>query len=116
MSVDAYITRKNKIWVDEINKTYYDNNDGEGLIEYVHTSEECCINFSTQDHIRDLILEYGGHDYTDEDWNGTIELGLDDFEALYENEYFDDEDDIESIEQMKRYFDEGHYFLIFNCY
>lgn len=116
MSVDAYITRKKYIWVNEDRGFFQYDNNGENLTKYVHTSEECCINFSTQDHIRDLILEYGGHDYTDEDWNGTIELGLDDFEALYENEYFDDEDDIKSIEQMKRYFDEGHYFLIFNCY
>lgn len=44
MSVRAYITREKNIWVDEVNKTYYDNNDGDGLVKYTHTDHEYAIN------------------------------------------------------------------------
>lgn len=116
MSVRAYITREKDIWVDEVNRTYYDNNDGDGLVKYTHTDEEYCINIWHQDHLIEKLLDYGAEDYSNNDFVGEIEIGFEDFEAFYENTHWENKEDIESIKLIKKYFDEGNDWLILKCY
>lgn len=116
MSVRAYIVRKEVIYVDENNNIYEKAPEGVPTKEYIHKDQEYCFSCWSQDHIRQLILDYGGDDYTNCDCVGELEIGLDDFDALYDNESFDDPDDKESIDKMRKYFDEGNWYLTLNCW
>ena len=116
MSVRAYITRRKTIWVNEDAGFFQYNNNGENLTKYVHESEEYCLNIWHQDELLEELFKWGAEDYTNHDFAGHIEIGLDDFEAFYENTYWEDLVDIESIDKIKKYFDEGNYWLVLNCY
>lgn len=116
MSVRAYIVREKMIWVNEDAGFFQYDNNGENLTKYVHKDQEYCFSCWSQNHIRQLILDYGGDDYTNCDSVGEIEISIDDFKELYENESFDDPEDQESIEKIKKYFDEGNYYLTLNCW
>ncbi len=115
MSVRAYIVREDDIYVDENNKVYKRAPEDVSTKKYTHKDQEYCFSCWSQDHIRQLILDYGGNDYTNIDCVGEIEIGLDDFDALYDNEYFEGED-LESIEKIRKYFDEGNWYLTLNCW
>ena len=116
MSIVAYIVREDIIYVDENKNIYKEAPESVATKKYIHKDEELCFSCWSQDHIRRLILDYGGDDYTNYDCIGEIVIGLDDFEALYDNESFDNPEDEESIEKMKRYFDEGNYLLTLSCW
>lgn len=117
MSIRAYITREKNIWVDEVNKTYYDNNDGDGLIKYTHTDLECVINIWRQDRLIEEMLNYGAEDYTNDDFVGDIEMSKEDFETMVEHSNMSfTADDLESIKIIKKYFEEGDDWLILTCY
>ena len=115
MSVRAYITRETVVYIDDNDTVYRKAPEGIATKKFIHTDEEFCINVWHQDHLIQLILDYGGDDYTNDDWVGEIEIGLDDFDALYDNESFEG-DDLESIEKIRKYFDEGNWYLTLNCW
>ena len=117
MSVRAYITREKDIWVDEVNKTYYDNNDGDGLIKYTHTDHEYVINIWHQDELIEEMLNFGAEDYTNQDFVGVIEMGKEDFYSMINNSDLNfTEDDWDSIEDIRKYFEEESDWLILTCY
>lgn len=117
MSVRAYIKRERSIWVDEKNRTYYNNNNGEGLMKYTHTDNEFAFNIWHQDDFLQTLLDFGAEDYTNHDFVGTIEMGKEDFESMLENckkEW--SADDWKSIKVIQNYFKEGWNWVEFDCY
>lgn len=117
MSVRAYITRETSIWVDEVNKTYYNNNDGEGLIKYTHTDHEYVINIWHQDRLIQEMLNYGAEDYTNQDFVGDIEMGKEDWDTMLEHcKKIWSPEDWDSINTIDKYFREESDWLILTCY
>ena len=115
MSVKAYIIREKTIYVDEKNKTVHDTRINENLVKYTHEDQEYCFDIWRQEKLLESLLDYGAEDYTNDQFLGTIEIGLDDFEAFDENTYWEDESDQESINKIRKYF-EDNYWLILKCY
>lgn len=117
MSVRAYIVREKYIWVNEDAGFFQYNNDGDNLTKYVHQDEEYCINITHQSNLVEEMIYHGACDCTNMDFSGTIEMLEEDFEDMLddENVHFT-EDDLESIEIIKNYFEEGWDFVTFNCY
>lgn len=117
MSVRAYIERERSIWVDEVNRTYYDNNDGEGLVKYTHTDKEFAFNIWHQNEFLEELLNFGAEDYTNQDFLGNIEMSKEDFESMIENsKRILSNEDWESIEVIQNYFKEGWDWIVFDCY
>lgn len=116
MSVRAYIVREKYIWVNEDRGFFQYNNDGENLTKYVHQDEEYCINITHQGNLIEEMIYHGANDYTNMDFSGIIEMFKEDFEDMLndENVHFT-EDDMESIEIMKKYFEESS-LMTLNCY
>lgn len=117
MSVRAYIVREDIIWVDKENKTFYDRyEDDKDLIRYAHKSEEFCFNFWAQDDFAEIIRDYCCYDGTNIESSGIMEMEIEAFEKMLSENDFTDAEDLDSIETMKRYFNEGYYLITFNCY
>ena len=115
MSIKAHIVREDVIYVDENKNVYERAPEGIPVKEYIHKDQEECFSLWSQTHLKKLILDYGGDDYSNYEGLGEIQIGLDDFDALYENESFEGRD-LDSIEMMRKYFDEGEYILVLNCW
>lgn len=117
MSVRAYIVREDNIWVDKINMTFqYDNNGPDNLIKYTHKSEEFCFNFWSQSDFANIIRKYCCYDGTNIDSSGIMEMEIEDFNNMINEWTFNKKEDLESIEKIQKYFDEGYYLITFNCY
>lgn len=117
MSVRAYITREKHIWVEEETGFFQFNNDGENLVKYTHTDEEFAFNIWHQDTLLEEMLDFGAEDYTNNDFVGEIEMGKEEFESMLENSDKKwSEDDLKSIETIKKYFEEGWNWVVFRCY
>lgn len=116
MSVRAYIVREEVIWVDKVNMTFQYNNDGENLERFTHSNEEFCFNFWRQSDFADIIRRNCCYDGTNDESSGTMEMEIEDFEEMLSENDFTNEEDLKSIEKMKKYFNEGYYLLTFNCY
>lgn len=117
MSVRAYITREKSIWVDEVNKTYYDNNDGDGLVKYTHTDYECAINIWHQDRLIEEMLNFGAQDCTNGDFLGTVEMDKESWDTMIEHcgKIWNPED-WDSIKIIDKYFKEESDRLVLTCY
>lgn len=118
MSVDAYIVRTDDIYVDRKTNTIYNTYiAGKNLKRYTHKDEEFCFSFwHGQSDFADIVRRYS-NDCTNEDSCGEMELHISDFKRMIEDNEFTNEDDLESIEIMKKYFEEGnHEWILFNCY
>lgn len=116
MSIKAHIVREDVIYVDEQNNIYRERPKDISVKEYIHKDHEECFRPYRQDTLTDTIIAYGGEDYTNYHGTGTIEIVAEDFEKLYENEYFANQEDNEAVEMMKKYFDEGHWILVLDCW
>lgn len=118
MSVRAYILREKDIWVDEESKTFeYNNNDNKNLVKYTHEDLEYAINIWHQDELIQAMLNYGAEDYTNHDFIGEIEMGLEDFNVMLECcSIIWTQEDWESIKLIQKYFEEGNEWLILKCY
>lgn len=119
MSVRAYISRENIIWLDENGTVYtkYPNNSNHKLKEYIHTDKTFCFNLWSQSKVLDELMKFGASSYTNDDWVGEIEITEEDFNEFYLNNECTEEDDINSIEMMKQYFleDENNWCLTLIC-
>lgn len=132
MSVRAYIVREERIWVDEKNMRCYWNNDNDEfdeLKEYVHKSEEECIDVWGQADLINEMFKFGANDYTNNETVGLIEMSYDDFMNMEENSKLEFTDfDRDSLMLMMEYFNEKifveselkeirkHDIITLNCY
>lgn len=118
MSIKAHIIRSEIIWVDEKDNVYRTRPDTEKISvkEFEHKDQEECFKPYRQNILTDTIMDYGGEDYTNDKGTGTIEIVAEDFERLYKNERFANQEDNEAVEMMKKYFDEGHWILVLDCW
>lgn len=104
MSVKGYVVTEKSIWVDEKNMSFqYEK--GENLVEYTHIDEEFFINIWKQGELFEKLLEYG-HDFTNNQCCGTIEMHYDIFLDMLEENTFEEENDKDSINIINKYFDE----------
>ncbi len=115
MSVRAYIIRTKKIWINEDKGFFQYNNDGENLTRYIHEDEEYAINVWHQEDLIEKMCDYGAEKFVNQDLLGQIEMGKDDFLSMYEMEDFEG-DDLESVEVIKEYFNQGNLWLVLKCY
>lgn len=116
MSIKAHIVREDVIYVDEQNNVYRERPKDVSVKEYIHKDQEECFRPYRQDMVTEALTKYGGEDYTNYEGLGTIEIVEEDFKELYENERFENQEDIEAVEMMKEYFDEGHWILVLDCW
>mgnify|MGYP006896773386 CR=1 FL=1 len=117
MSVRGYILREKHIWINEETGHIQYNNDGENLKRYTHQDLECAFNIWRQDNLVDEMFRYGAEDYTNNDFVEEIEMGKEEFESMCKNSSMNfTEDDMESIEIIKKYFEEGWNWVTFKCY
>lgn len=115
MSVRGYILRESSIWVTPDKKEIVDR-DYEGAIRYVHEDLEYVINIWHQDDLIEEMLNYGAEDYTNHDFVGDVEMGKEDFECMIEHSEMNfSEEDLESIKDIKKYFDKESDWLILRC-
>lgn len=113
----AYITREKKIWVNEDRGFFQYNNDGENLTKYVHTEYEYCFNIWHQDRLLDLMFDYGAKDYSNQDFISEIEMGKENFKSMLENERGEwSQEDLDSLDKIVKYFEEGHKWITLTCY
>ena len=111
MSVEGFIVREDVIWVNKERMIIQNNNDGENLTKYVHRSEEFCIDIWKQDKLLKEMFKFGANDYTNNEYVGIIEMNYDNFYEMVDNSDLDfDNNDYDSIEKIKKYFNENEYF------
>lgn len=115
MSVRAYILREDSIWVTPDKKKIVDR-DYKNAIRYVHEDLEYVINIWHQDDLIEEMLNYGAEDYTNHDFVGDVEMGKEDFKSMIEHSEMNfSEEDLESIKDIKKYFDKESDWLILRC-
>lgn len=118
MSVEGFIVREDVIWVNKERMIIQNNNDGENLTKYIHKSEEFCIDIWKQDKLLKEMFKFGANDYTNKEYVGIIEMNYDNFYEMVDNSDLDfDDNDYDSIEKIKKYFNENEYFEVvtLNC-
>ena len=117
MSVRAYIVREKHIWVNEDKGFFQHNNDGKNLTKYTHTDKEFAFNISYQNKLLNELIEFGAEDYTNNNYLGNIEMDRGDFESMLENsKRIWSREDLDSIERIENYFEEGWNWIVFDCY
>lgn len=133
MSIRAYIKKEIPIYLDKNNSIYkekdiisYDwrnktikleNIDKIKVERYVRNDFEYCFNIWRQPYLLEKLEEYGADKYVNDDFIGEIVLTEESFLNMYENEYFENEEDLKSINKIKDYFlKDGNYILYLECF
>ena len=121
MSVRAYIVREQLVWLDiESNLIYKKRTNDKNLKEFVHKDLEYVFNIWHQDKLLDILFKNGACDFTNNDYICTIEIEKEYFDELIKNinnnRYSLTNDDLDSINLMKKYFDEGNDYLVLECF
>lgn len=110
MSIRAYLSERNEIDSDRENFSKY--------ITYIE--REPFFNLWKQDKLFEDLFMYYGFDGTNNDCVGQLELTDEQFEEFWNNKhkYLNKWSgyDLEILDKIKKYFDDGNWLLQLECY
>ena len=108
MSVRAYLTKRNVLWIDDDLNVYKTFEPNKGLKKYTNTDYIYVFNLWRQNRFYQVLTDYLYFDGLDDNSNGIIEINRDSFYEMYNDckNYFNNVNDVKSLEILKNYFDE----------